>query len=80
VVLGEDPLMAFYQTKKCRELIEKRKALMAIGLPPARHIAYLIDDYIEKQLELERLKMAEAQLDDRIHCAREFIKIAGEAK
>jgi len=68
--------MSYVQTKEHRELIRKREKLEPeCYLPPVRHMIFLIDNYIAKKVELENLKMKQAQLEDRIHCAKEFIKM-----
>ena len=73
--------MSFTQTKEYRNLIRKREELKSEEhLPLVRHLIYLIDDFIAKKVELEALKMELTQLDDRIDCAREFVKMLAAAK
>ena len=68
--------MSLVQTKHCRDLVWRKAQLEELYyFPPARHLIYLIDSYIEKSVELEQLLMRKAQLEDKIHCAEEFLKL-----
>lgn len=73
--------MSFIQTKEYRSLIQKKERLeQEQHLPPARHLIYLIDDYIGRKIELEKLRMELAQVEDKIYCAKEFIKMVQQGK
>lgn len=68
--------MSYIQTKEYRELKKKREKLEKQSyLPPIRHIIHLIDLYVAKKLAFEQLKVIQAQLEDKIYCAKEFIKM-----
>jgi len=69
-------MMSFVHTKECRNLIRRREKLEAKAyFPSIRHLIYLIDDYIAKKIEMETLGLKRAQLEERIYCAKEFIKV-----
>ena len=68
--------MSFVQTLKYRDLMKRREKLeLEQYFPPIHHLIFLIDDYVAKKIKLEELRMEQARLEDKIDCAKEFVRV-----